>query len=258
MMTKSSSSEAEEEVTEICDHPVTGSKDDEHRVDRTTEAKEDENVIPAVAGEGENEHDAEATAEASSVNDERRNTRSQTRGILTAFAGAREGLIESVVDAGDRLVYVWNRSQVSSVVESVLEQKKHLLRLLVDVRDVAPGDDCERCEKDFEEIRVLVDGLLGKARQKIQDIEHRMEAMSSRAGSVRSKRSVPPSPKSNLSDHVKLETQSLASSKSSEARKREIKEEIAALEVSLQYEKEELELKGMQRKAKLDSERIQH
>ena len=63
-MSKSSSSEAEEEVTEICDHPVTGSKDDEHRVDRTTEAKEDESVIPVVAGEDENEHGAEATAEA--------------------------------------------------------------------------------------------------------------------------------------------------------------------------------------------------
>ena len=53
------------------------------------EAKADENVIDAVAGDNENEHGAEAAVEASGIADGRSHTRKQPGGILTAFAGAR-------------------------------------------------------------------------------------------------------------------------------------------------------------------------
>ena len=55
MMSESGNSEVGEKATEMSDHPITGSKDDEHKVDRTTEAKEDESVLLVVAGEDENE-----------------------------------------------------------------------------------------------------------------------------------------------------------------------------------------------------------
>ena len=177
-------------------------------------------------------------------------------------------MAESIANLDTRIICSWEINQVASAVEEVMENMKYLFQVMRDLTGVVPDDERQRCEGEAAVIKTQVNEVLKKAQLKINEINSQIDNRSviSKCSSCQSRASrksdtAPSSPAQCSLERVKCESISgkLICSEaglSDEQKQRQIEEDIAALEVAVQYEPQMIrvqqEAESLKRRLELD------